>query len=632
MKRKIIILVVLFASFLLTACGVQQGHVLEDELGLSTIQSYDELKAKISQQVNPYNYFFGGFRNGLLEGDGVIFAAAEDSQTEPTSAEKSEYTTTNVQVEGVDEGDIVKADESRIYSISNNKLKVVDVSNGTMSIALFEEIFPKEEDRYYYYNQYFTDLYVTDEYLVVIYNDYGSFIQNGVAETDSFYRIYQNATGVIIYDKETLTVQNQFTMSGYQFASRLIDDQLYIIMSHYIYGYEEYDFRPWIEEDGTKEFIDVEEIKYLPSTQYQAFTIIATIKLDEEPDLETDVLLGPNSYVQVYVNHNAIYLSTYQYEITLLGEYKWTNLLISYVFNEDGSVFYGGSGTYKGSIVDQFCMDEYNGYMRIVTTDGWGEDAINRLYIFERQIIENQYYLITVGLLDQNLGKPGEKVKSVRFDEDQATVVTYQQTDPLYVIDLSDPTHPAIVGQLEIPGFSTYQHPWKEGFVIGIGFEAVGNITTGIKLSLFDITDPQNPAEVGTSLVLPYGTSGYRYAEALYNHKAIMSDPDNNMIGFTLNSWGYWYYQTISEYVLFSVDETREQPIQIAHTVDHSEYVELPDVTDYEYYWYNSTEINRAVRIGDYLYVISGTIMTSHLLSEEFSTIQVLHFDSSATN
>ncbi len=277
-------------------------------------------------------------------------------------------------------------------------------------------------------------------------------------------------------------------------------------------------------------------------------------------------------------------------------------------------------------------MDEYNGYMRIVTTDGWGEDAINRLYVFERQIIENQYYLITVGLLDQNLGKPGEKVKSVRFDEDQATVVTYQQTDPLYVIDLSDPTHPAIVGQLEIPGFSTYQHPWKEGFVIGIGFEAVGNITTGIKLSLFDITDPQNPAEVGTSLVLPYGTSGYRYAEALYNHKAIMSDPDNNMIGFTLNSWGYWYYQTISEYVLFSVDETREQPIQIAHTVDHSEYVELPDVTDYEYYWYNSTEINRAVRIGDYLYVISGTIMTSHLLSEEFSTIQVLHFDSSATN
>ncbi len=632
MKRKIIILVVLFASFLLTACGVQQGHVLEDELGLSTIQSFDELKAKISQQVNPYNYFFGEFRNGVLEGDGAIFSAAEDAQTEPTGAEKSEYTTTNVQVEGVDEGDIVKTDGSRIYSISNNKLKVVDVSNGTMSIALFEEIFPKEEDRYYYYNQYFTDLYVTDEYLVVIYNDYGSFLQNGVPETDGFYRIYQNATGVIIYDKETLTVQKQFTMSGYQSASRLIDDQLYIIMSHYIYGYEEYDFRPWVEEDGTKEFIDVEEIKYLPSTQYQAFTIIATIKLDEEPDLETDVLLGPNSYVQVYVNQNAIYLSTYQYEITLLGEYKWTNLLISYVFNEDGSVFYGGSGTYKGSIVDQFCMDEYDGYMRIVTTDGWGEDAINRLYVFERQIIEDQYYLITVGLLDKNLGKPGEKVKSVRFDEDQATVVTYQQTDPLYVIDLSDPTHPAIVGQLEIPGFSTYQHPWKDNFVIGIGFEAVGNITTGIKLSLFDVTDPQNPAEVGTSLVLPYGTSGYRYAEALYNHKAIMSDPDNNMIGFTLNSWGYWYYQTISEYVLFSIDETREQPIQIAHTVDHSEYIELPDVTDYEYYWYNSTEINRAVRIGDYLYVVSGTIMTSHLLGEEFSTVQVLHFDSSATN
>ena len=149
---------------------------------------------------------------------------------------------------------------------------------------------------------------------------------------------------------------------------------------------------------------------------------------------------------------------------------------------EKGLVYYGGSGKFKGTVINQFAIDEYNGYIRIATTEGWGDAVKNRLYIFKRAFVDGAYVLETISLLDSGLGKPGERIQSVRFNKDLATIVTFLQTDPFYTIDLSDPYHPQITGELEIPGFSTYQHPWGDNLVIGIGFDAVDGVTTGLKL------------------------------------------------------------------------------------------------------------------------------------------------------
>ncbi|MDD4212223.1 MAG: beta-propeller domain-containing protein [Bacilli bacterium] len=632
MIRKLFLFVVLIFSFLLTACGLNQSHILETELGLSSIQSQKELQEKL----NSTSYYWRYYGSPIL--DGIVGATAEDTNVPNGQEEKSsDYTTTNVQVEGVDEGDRVKTDGDRIYSLNNNAVKVVDVNEGHMELVfidyLNEDISNQESNYYYYYySNYFTELYLTDQYFIAIFASYSAryYIDWMPLETSGTY------TGVRIYDKETFDLVEEYNISGSLNTSRLIEDQLYLILNHYDYS-EERNNWPWVKVDGVTTTTPLNDIKYLPNTVYESYTVIAKVTLQDEVSLETDVLLGPSYWQQIYVSQQSIYLTTQQYEETLLGNYTQTGLLVSYLFNESGSVFFGGAGSFKGNIIDQFAMDEYDGYMRIATTEGFRETAMNRIYVFERQIIADQYYLIVVGKIDKGLGKPGETIRSARFNEEQATIVTFLQTDPLYVIDLSNPTTPTISGQLEIPGFSTYQHPWKENYIIGLGFDAneLGQ-TTGVKLSLFDITDAENPVEVGKSLVFPYYESRI-YTNALYDHKALFVDPNHDCIGMTFQSsrWNYttYYYAPESKFVMFDVDLTREYPIQILHTVDHFELGQKPgeELEDSEelvyFYWNYNYVIDRAVRIDNYLYVISGNLMTSHELGEELTTVEILPFD-----
>jgi len=134
---------------------------------------------------------------------------------------------------------------------------------------------------------------------------------------------------------------------------------------------------------------------------------------------------------------------------------------------------------------------QYDDTLRLVTTDGWGDDVINRLYIFQLDFNERDEPVLTLlSLLDEGIGKPRETVRSVRFNEEIVTVVTFELTDPLYIIDLSDPLNPNITSELEITGFATYQHPWKNDTLINIGYETDSNgRINGLKIALFDTSD-----------------------------------------------------------------------------------------------------------------------------------------------
>ena len=154
-------------------------------------------------------------------------------------------------------------------------------------------------------------------------------------------------------------------------------------------------------------------------------------------------------------------------------------------------------------------------------------------------------------VLDGNLETVGEirdlaeneSVYSARFMGDTGYFVTFRQVDPLFSVDLSDPSAPKIIGELKIPGFSEYLHPYGEGLLLGIGMDVdeSGTTTEGVKLSMFDISDPSSVQEIQT-----YVIDGM-YSTNVYNYKAVFADVEKNLFGFTA-------YGDSPEYCIFSYD------------------------------------------------------------------------------
>ena len=176
----------------------------------------------------------------------------------------------------------------------------------------------------------------------------------------------------------------------------------------------------------------------------------------------------------------------------------------------------------EGRLLNQFAMSEYEGDLRVATTtDDWGEfgDQSESTVFVLRPEGDELRQISSVG----GLGKD-EQIYAVRFIENLAYVVTFRQTDPLYVIDLADPTNPVEAGELKIPGYSAYLHPVGDGLLLGVGQDATDEgRTTGTQLSLFDVSDPTNPQRIST---LPIGG----YSEVEWDHKAFLYWPADGTI------------------------------------------------------------------------------------------------------
>ncbi len=608
--------------FLLFGCGQTNIDDEYDNLGLAQVQDVNHLRSLV--KVESSFSFFDMFRFGAMQ-------VAEDADLDDSA---NEHSTTNVQVEGIDEGDIIKTDGNRIYYLRYNALTVIEIDENGGMTTIYDE--PLNENLYGYYSE----LYITDDKLVVVglFYEMGDIAPSrGTVDIDiGWFPIYQSMSSIDVYDKNTLEPLNRYEISGSLIGSRLIDDQLYLISNYYPEANAD-DPRPVFNIDGTEHYPEFSEIKYLPELPTRAFTIISNVDLSEESSFDYNIFLGVGYWGQLYVSETAIYLAA-NYTSTqttrrvgdddiAVSTWESHGKILSYVFNEDGSVSYGGSGDYKGHIINQFAMDEYEGTFRLVTRDGWGLGAINRLYIFERDFEDNKPYLKELALLDEGIGKPEETVRSVRFNKDIVTVVTFEEIDPFYVIDLSDPLNPTILGELEMPGFSTYQHPWKDDTIIGIGYETNDNgWVIGLKLSLYDISDYENPIELGRSLVLLNESQGWQYGEALHNHKAILISKTNDFIGFSIqrSSWINNHYQHHSDYLIFDIDIHRDTPIEIAASISH---YDLFDANTNDYPWYYGYDVNRAITINDSLYVLSNGGITRHSIHEDFDLIDSIHFE-----
>jgi len=269
------------------------------------------------------------------------------------------------------------------------------------------------------------------------------------------------------------------------------------------------------------------------------------------------------------------------------------------------------SGAVPGRTLNQFSMDEYKGYFRIATTNSqWNRDrSANHVYVLDDS-------MDIVGELEDLA--PGERIYSARFMGERLYLVTFRNIDPLFVIDLADPTNPSVLGKLKIPGYSDYLHPYDENHIIGVGKETIEDKERdiawqqGVKLALFDVSDVEKPKQISKVEIGDRGSDSY----ALQDHKAFLFSKAKNLLVIPV---------TVAE-----IDEEKYpdgvKPQQYGDTVFQGAYVFNLDLDGFELkgkithvedpekfkksgrYWYGDGEnIKRTLYMDDVLYTVSDS-------------------------
>ena len=372
----------------------------------------------------------------------------------------------------------------------------------------------------------------------------------------------------------------------------------------------------------------------------RGFNSIFTFSLaDEAFDFEADHIVG--NYPMVYASQDVLVLTENAWDLW----WFWgndnmnaaTNIHTFDISNPNDTV-YTGSGRVNGTILNQFSISEHEGVLRVATTSGqWArwwmenpEPMSSSVVTFVRGIdVEtDQQILLEVGRVD-NIA-PEERIWSARFDGDRCYLVTFRQIDPLWVIDMSDETNPTILGELEIPGVSTYIHPLSRDHLLTIGLgpgeDGLGLDWSNTRLSLFNITDPTAPAVDAVMSLAPVVNPeepGWTWSssEASYEHKAFQYWAPKGMLAIPMNTYRYDYYYDAAGNYHYDYDwvsklmivNVTEDGLQLHGEVDHSQFYE----TD-ENRWWSSYNIRRSIFMGDYIYAIShGGVTVTNLDSLE---------------
>ncbi len=447
---------------------------------------------------------------------GVGLQENKAESTTDSETKGDDYSETNTQVEGVDEADIIKTDGEYIYSLSakNEKIRIIKAGKTPKLVASIEI----EGD-----NSYSANMYLSGDRLVVYTSEYNDFWAKSVYGSSP-------RTVAVIYDisnPEKPTKITECEQDGDCLDSRLIGNKLYLISDYNVdvnrvSSFSPKTYVPVIECKDYSGAVPADSVHINEDCTRLIYTVISAFDITDGTLCSTRSILG-GTYT-VYCSTGNIITAGYSSG----DETKITRYSIS-----DGIIEFKAEGLLKGSLLNQFSIDEHKGYFRFVTTD-YGhvevQDSndtksirstqVNCVYIFDGDLKQ-------VGAIE-NLA-PDERVYSVRFMGDIAYFVTFRQVDPLFSADLSDPVNPKIIGKLKIPGFSSYMHPYGEGKLLGIGMDAdekTGRTET-VKLSMFDISDPKNVTE-GAKVSIDF-----YYSEALDNHKAVLIDVNRNIIGFS---------------------------------------------------------------------------------------------------
>jgi len=507
-------------------------------------KNYDEIKTYLKEnekQAKERNVF-GGTGDAYMK-DKAMF----ESDTGATSG--GNYSDTNVRQEGVAEADTVKTDGKNLYILSNQTVKIVDASQAEMkelaSITLNE-------------NCYISEIFVSDHRLVLLYGE--SRYEDEETESGGNYKEYTCAAVYDVTDPSNPKEAGVISQSGQYHTMREKDGYVYLISDFYTY-YDssvstENDYIPQVQGD----LLRAEDIYMPQGTIGSQYTVVSAFALsDPTVKLQTKAIFGNAG--MCYVSENNIYITEECYGKNDSEKIRTSIRKIAY---GNGTLDAVAQTKIDGVLNDSFSIDEYNGYLRIVATvlpntyndqimpipyKGAEGNAVEDSAAANSEAVEtNALYVLDENLemtgSIQNLAKE-ETIHSARFMGDIVYFVTFKQIDPLFSADLSDPAAPKIIGELKIPGFSDYLHPYGEGKLLGIGMsvDEDGMTTEGVKLSMFDISDPVNVKETATFVL-----ENVLSTDAGYNYKAVFADAEKNLFGFAA-------YGDSIEYKMFSYDE-----------------------------------------------------------------------------
>ncbi|MBI4975732.1 beta-propeller domain-containing protein [Candidatus Peregrinibacteria bacterium] len=526
--------------------NLKSGKAISDYgHNLVNFSSCDELQSYIKDNSNQYFGIMMEEKGGMVvdtvsTGKGAA-EIAPSASAPSTSAPAQNYSSTNIQVQGVDEGDIVKNDGKYIYIAKGSNVKIVEAYPPS-GLAEINTI--KFADTSFYPSE----MYVDGDKLIVVGNSYSFNFLNGSesaskAVMPADYDYYGTLSRVYIFDisdrsKEKLL--REVSVDGSYVSSRRVGDSVYLVSNRNNYYFANQlkngvsaAVLPLFADSKSGKVSDAvscKDVKYLPGIIDSVnYTTVAGIPIGASGDISREVIIGSGE--NIYSSQNNLYVVDPKYRN--YGQYfapVSPEATFVHKFELAGAkVKYAGTGVVPGTILNQFSMDESGDYFRIATTSGniWGDSgsSANNLYVLDKD-------LNVTGKIEGFAQK--EKIYSVRYVGDRAYVVTFKKVDPLFVADLKDPKSPKILGQLKIQGVSDYLHPYDENHLIGFGFDTSDSSTgdfawfSGIKIAMFDVTDVNSPKELHKITLGDRGT----YSPVSWDHKAFLFDKEKGFMAF----------------------------------------------------------------------------------------------------
>ncbi|NRF95807.1 beta-propeller domain-containing protein [Paenibacillus frigoriresistens] len=583
------------------------------------------------------------------------------------------YSGTNVQVEGVDESDVVKTDGTYIYTVNKQRIIVTQAYPADQMKVLSILDFPGNQDTQFQPSE----IYVDDKHLIVLGNSYQNYKPvpyNGAGGTTQKKMIMpmrsQGTTKVMVYDltdRSSLKLVKEAELEGNYASSRKIGSSLYFISNKYVNYYQ---YREMADKEEAKTglapayrdssvgdsftSIPLDQVYYLPKALEPNYVLIGGINLNElNQTMNVTSYLGSGQ--NVYASEENLYVAVTNYEQMRIqpmrmpvgdaaqgirvGEPnrasqpfelpKQETIIYQFGLNE-GKAAYKHTGMVPGRLLNQFSMDEHNGYFRLATTTG----EVGRT---DEGTSKNHVFILDANLKEkgkiENIA-PGERIYSTRFMGDRAYMVTFKNTDPLFVMDLQDPAKPKLLGALKIPGYSDYLHPYDENHIIGFGKDTIEvdnknpngpqsiAYYQGMKVALFDVTDVNHPKEQFKELIGDRGTD----SELLHNHRALLFNKEKNLLSFPVNvmkidpnqattnpkmlasAYGNFAFQ--GAYV-YSLD--LEKGFQFRGGITHLSQDDLQKAGQYVHA--GDKQVQRVLYIGDTLYTVSNGLIKANDLS-----------------
>ena len=655
----------------------------------------EEYRTELLQAVEEM-YYWGG---GWLE-DGMVAEASMDGDTatsnvaksQPTRTEGEDFSGTNNQEQGVDEADFIKTDGYYIYVLQGSSLSIMEIPEfGEIEFASNSSIegspisMMLQDDRLIVLSSY-------NPWSINSEDDLYEYLRWGGEYSQWRVNSLTKYTTFDISNRSSPEIIQELYLEGYNVDAREIDGSIRAIthswlnipgLSNWLNMPSAYYELQWDDPErktyremiayetiqANDEVLEAIALEDLVPKIYQrvggeivehdmrsescenfaqpmdgfsrGFTNILSLDLFSPTfDFESDHLLS--NHPLVYASKDALVLTENSWDWWWFwGQDEVDEMTNIHTFDISvpGVTTYTGSGRIDGQILNQFCISEHEGVLRIATTVGqwnrwWMEDPepmSSSIVTLVRGVNPetDQQVLLEYGRLDGIA--EDERIWSARFVEDRAYLVTFEQIDPLWTIDLSDPATPTILGELEVPGVSTYIHPLHDGMLLTIGMGPAGEDGLGLdwsstRLSTFNISDVTQPAVADTLMLSPVNDPEdnrwtWSYSEAKYEHKAFQYWGPKEMLAVPLSTYRYieshdedvgyhWSYEYISKAIIVNVDEATGS-MSIHGEVNHSS---LLNDEERNHWWGGNENIRRTVFMGDYIYAISGAGITAHHL------------------